>query len=119
MAERLRDVPGLGEKVERNILDALETPPEEGNDRRCSRTFSRSRSRSWKSCAPIPQPSASSSPEACAAGPRPARTSTSSRARTDRSALGEALAGLDVVLEAGSVGDAGTRIVTHNGSRSS
>ena len=34
MAERLRDVPGLGEKVERKILQALETPTERATDRR-------------------------------------------------------------------------------------
>jgi len=33
MAERLRDVPGLGEKVEQNILESLETPIEKGSDR--------------------------------------------------------------------------------------
>jgi DNA polymerase (family 10) len=115
MAERLREVPGLGEKVERNILDSLETPLEKGNDRLLLAHA---------------RPLAEQIVEGLRAHPAAERVEIAGSMRrwtetckdvdivassTDPRSLGDALAGIEVVQEAGSVGDAGTRIVTHNG----
>jgi DNA polymerase (family 10) len=115
MAERLRDVPGLGEKVERNILDSLETPLEKGSDRLLLAHV---------------RPLAEQILDELRAHPAAERVELAGSMRrwtetckdvdivassTEPQALGEALAGLEVVLEAGSIGAAGTRIVTHNG----
>jgi DNA polymerase (family 10) len=114
-AERLRDVPGLGEKVERNILDALETPLEKDSDRRLLAHV---------------RPLAEQILEELRAHPAADRVELAGSLRrwtetckdvdivassTEPQALGEALAKLEVALDAGSIGDAGTRIVTHNG----
>lgn len=115
VAERLRDVAGLGEKVERNILDSLETPRERGGDRLLLAHV---------------RPLAEHIVEELRAHPAAERVELAGSMRrwtetckdvdivassTEPQALGEALAALEVVLEAGSIGAAGTRIVTHNG----
>jgi DNA polymerase (family 10) len=114
-AESLRDVPGLGEKVERNILGALETPLEKDSDRRLLAHV---------------RPLAEQILEELRAHPAADRVELAGSLRrwtetckdvdivassTEPQALGEALAELEVALDAGSIGDAGTRIVTHNG----
>jgi DNA polymerase (family X) len=115
LAERLRDVPGLGEKVERNILEALKTTREKGSDRLLLAHV---------------RPLAEEILETLRAHPAAGRVELAGSLRrwtetckdvdivassNEPQALGEALARLDVVLEAGAIRDAGTRIVTHNG----
>jgi DNA polymerase (family 10) len=114
-AERIRDVPGLGEKVERNILEALETPAEKRTDRRL---LSHVLPLAEQILAELRAHPAAERVELAGSLRRWTETCKDVdvvAASNDPRALGEALAGLDVVLEAGSVRDAGIRIVTHNG----
>jgi DNA polymerase (family X) len=119
VGERLREVPGLGEKFERNVLEALEKSPggpvEKGSDRRL---LSHVLPLAEQIVAELRAHPAAEQVELAGSLRRWAETckdidivATANEPRE----LGKALTGLDVVLDAGSVGDAGTRVVTHNG----
>jgi DNA polymerase (family 10) len=119
VGERLREVPGLGEKFERNVLEALEKsadgPVEKGSDRRL---LSHVLPLAEQIVAELRAHPAAEQVELAGSLRRWAETckdidivATANEPRE----LGKALTGLDVVLDAGSVGDAGTRVVTHNG----
>ena len=78
--ERIREVKGLGPKVEENVLAALERLGEPGGEsgrpRPALQGAARRRGRWPPPCASTPPPTGSRSPARCGAGPRPARTST-------------------------------------------
>lgn len=119
VGERLREVPGLGEKFERNVLEALEKsadgPVEKGSDRRL---LSHVLPLAEQIVAELRAHPAAEQVELAGSLRRWAETCKDidivATAHEPRE-LGKALTGLDVVLDAGSVGDAGTRVVTHNG----
>jgi DNA polymerase (family 10) len=119
LGERLRAISGLGEKFERNVLEALEKSPdgpkEKGSDRRL---LSHVLPLAEQILAELRAHPAAEQVELAGSLRRWAETCKDidivATAHEPRE-LGKALTELDVVLEAGSVGGAGTRVVTHNG----
>jgi DNA polymerase (family X) len=119
LGERLREIPGLGEKFEQNVLEALEKSPDGSVEKESDR-------RLLSHVLPLAEQIVME----LRAHPAAERVELAGSLRRwtetckdidivatahEPRELGKALAGLEVVLDAGSVGDAGSRVVLHNG----
>jgi DNA polymerase (family X) len=117
-AERLRDIPGLGAKAEKNVLEALEKPKRKKGAASGRQLLSHILPLAETIVAELRAHPAAEHVEIAGSARRMTETCKDVdivAASREPRALAEALAGMEVVMSAGRATDSGVRVKTNNG----